>query len=150
MYPQLTHVADKTFLAMIKKLKFVYDLEKPEVEDNFPTELSKIKEHYDSRTEKEELDAVKLLIDKINVPNLLNWQTPLYDVGRNGCIALHYYVHFLRIFSFVTRGTESEGVGARSVWTRLHLCNAQPARENVGIELRVISLYDTGLTHSTI
>ena len=71
-------------------------------------------------------------------------------VGRNGCIALHYYVHFLRIFSFVTRGTESEGVGARSVWTRLHLCNAQPARENVGIELRVISLYDTGLTHSTI
>ena len=36
-------------------------------------------------------------------------------VGRNGCIALHYYVHFLRIFSFVTRGIESEGVGARSV-----------------------------------
>ena len=23
-----------------------------------------------------------------------------YTVGRNGCIALHYYVHFLRIFSF--------------------------------------------------
>ena len=36
-------------------------------------------------------------------------------VGRNGCIALHYYVHFLRIFSFVTRGIESEGVGTRSV-----------------------------------
>ena len=27
VYPQLTHVADKTFLAMIKELKFVYDLE---------------------------------------------------------------------------------------------------------------------------
>ena len=36
-------------------------------------------------------------------------------VGRNGCIALHYHVHFLRIFSFVTRGIESEGIGARSV-----------------------------------
>ena len=36
-------------------------------------------------------------------------------VGRNGCIALHYYVHLLRIFSFVTHGIESEGVGARSV-----------------------------------
>ena len=36
-------------------------------------------------------------------------------VGRNGCIALHYYVHFLRIFSFVTRGIESEGIGAISV-----------------------------------
>ena len=36
-------------------------------------------------------------------------------VGRNGCIALHYYVHFLRIFSFVTRGIESEGIGHHSV-----------------------------------
>ena len=36
-------------------------------------------------------------------------------VGRNGCIALHYYVHFLRISSFVTRGIESEGIGARSI-----------------------------------
>ena len=43
-----------------------------------------------------------------------------------GCSAMHpfrpqtrstiqYFVHFLRIFSFVTRGIESEGVGARSV-----------------------------------
>ena len=36
-------------------------------------------------------------------------------VGRTGCIALHYYVHFLRISSFVTRGIESEGIGARCV-----------------------------------
>ena len=71
-------------------------------------------------------------------------------VGRNGCIALHYYVHFLRIFSFVTRGIESEGIGARSVRSRLRLCNAQPARENVGIELKAISMYATGHTHSTI
>ena len=59
-------------------------------------------------------------------------------VGRNGCIALHYYVHFLRVFSFVTHGIESEGIGARSVRSRLRLCNAQPARENVGIELSVL------------
>ena len=39
---------------------------------------------------------------------------PTKPMIRNGCIALHYYVHFLRIFSFVTRGIESEGVGARS------------------------------------
>ena len=73
---------------MIKELKFVYDLEKPEVEDTFLTELSKIKEHYDSRTEKEELDAVKLLIDKINVPNLLNWQTPLYEMAESCDVVL--------------------------------------------------------------
>ena len=34
-------------------------------------------------------------------------------------------------------GIESEGIGARSVRSRLRLCNAQPARENVGFELRV-------------
>ena len=25
-----------------------------------------------------------------------------YGVGRNGCIALHYYVHFLRIFHMIS------------------------------------------------
>ena len=71
-------------------------------------------------------------------------------VGRNGCIALHYYVHFLRIFSFVTRGIESEGICARSVRSRLRLCNAQPARENVGIELRVTIYVCHWSTHFTI
>ena len=33
---------------------------------------------------------------------------------------------------------------------KLSLCNAQPARESVRIELRAISMYATGLTHSTI
>ena len=34
--------------------------------------------------------------------------------------------------------------------TSLRLCNAQPARENMGIELRVISLYATGLTRGLL
>ena len=38
-----------------------------------------------------------------------------FETEPNGCIALHYSVHFLRIFSFVTRGIESEGIGPRSV-----------------------------------
>ena len=71
-------------------------------------------------------------------------------VGRNGCIALHYYVHFLRIFSFVTQGIGSEGIGTRSVWSRLRFYNAQPARENVGIELRVTIYVCHWPTHSTI
>ena len=106
VYPQLTHVADKTFLAMIKELKFVYDLEKPEVEDTFLTELSKIKEHYDSRTEKEELDAVKLLIDKINVPNLLNWQTPLYEMAESCDVVLPLIL--VEDFHFVLQQTFAE------------------------------------------
>ena len=52
---------------------------------------------------------------KISLPFVQRILNSSHSVGRNGCIALHYYVHFLRIFSFVTRGIESEGIGARSV-----------------------------------
>ena len=36
----------------------------------------------------------------------------------------------IEIFSFFTLWIESEGIGARSVLSRLRLCNAQPAYEN--------------------
>ena len=91
---------------MIKEIKFVYDLEKAEVEDTFLTELSKMKEHYDSRTEKEELDAVKLLIDKINVPNLLNWQTPLYEMAESCDVVLPLVL--VEDFHFVLEETFAE------------------------------------------
>ena len=67
-------------------------------------------------------------------------------VGRNGCIALHYYVHFLRVFV----GSKVRVLMQDLYGTRLRLRNAQPARENVGIKLGAISIYATGLTHSTI
>ena len=50
IHPLLTHVAEKTFLSMMEELDFVYDLDKPDVEDTLCTELSKIKELFDSRT----------------------------------------------------------------------------------------------------
>ena len=46
---------------------------------------------------------------KTNDPDLWNCK------AGNGCIALHYSVHFLRIFSFISFSYESEGIGARSV-----------------------------------
>ena len=46
---------------------------------------------------------------KTNDPDLWNCK------AGNGCIALHYSVHFLRIFSFVSFSYEGEGIGARSV-----------------------------------
>ena len=55
-------------------------------------------------------------IDYDKTDTFKSWlRQPDTSVGRNGCKALHYYVHFLRIFSFVTHGIESEGIGARSV-----------------------------------
>ena len=74
IYPQITNVADKTFLAMIKDLKFEFDLDDIKVDTRFLSELRKITDHYDTRTSNEEVEAVKILIEKINVVNVLNWQ----------------------------------------------------------------------------
>ena len=74
IYPQITNVADKTFLTMIKDLKFEFDLDDIKVDTRFLSELRKITDHYDTRTSIEEVEAVKILIEKINVVNVLNWQ----------------------------------------------------------------------------
>ena len=50
IYPQITNVADKTFLAMIKDLKFKFDLDDINVDTRFLSELRKITDHYDIRT----------------------------------------------------------------------------------------------------
>ena len=55
-------MADKTFLEMIKDLKFEYDLDDVRVDTRFHSELRKIMDHYDTRASIEEADADKLLI----------------------------------------------------------------------------------------
>ena len=77
-------MADKTFLEMIKDLKFEYDLDDVRVGTRFHSKLRKIMDHYDTRASIEEADAVKLLIEKINVVNVLNWQ-PYFDVMALQC-----------------------------------------------------------------
>ena len=84
IYPQILNVADKTFLAMIKDLKFEYDLDNISVDTCFLSELREITDHYDTRTPSEEVEAVKLLIEKINVVNTLNWQ-PYFDAMALQC-----------------------------------------------------------------
>ena len=74
IYPQITNVADKTFLAMIKVLKFEFDLDDISVDTRFLSVLRKIIDHYDTCTSNEEVEAVKILIEKINVVNVLSWR----------------------------------------------------------------------------
>ena len=64
IYPQITNVADKTFLAMIKDLKLEFDLDDINVDNRFLSELRKITNHYDTHTSAEEVEAVKFLIEK--------------------------------------------------------------------------------------
>ena len=69
---------------MIKEILFQYDLDNPVLELKFQSELSKIVKHYDSLTIAEEAEAVKLLMGKINIPNVYNW-IPIFNEVATGC-----------------------------------------------------------------
>ena len=69
---------------MIKEIPFQYDLDNPVLELNFQSELSKIVKHYDSLTIAEEAEAVNILLEKINIPNVYNW-IPIFNEMATGC-----------------------------------------------------------------
>ena len=69
---------------MIKETPFQYDLNNPVVELKFQSELIKIVKHYDSLTFAEEAEAVKILMGKINIPNVFNW-IPIFNEMATGC-----------------------------------------------------------------
>ena len=54
------------------------------MELKFQSELSKIVKHYDSLTFAEEAEAVKILMGKINIPNVFNW-IPIFNELAAGC-----------------------------------------------------------------
>ena len=84
LYPQLSNAADKSYLEMIKEIPFQYDLDNPVLELKFQSELSKIVKHNDSLTIAEEAEAVKILMGKINIPNVFNW-IPIFSEMATGC-----------------------------------------------------------------
>ena len=69
---------------MIKEIPFQYDLNNSVVELKFQSELSKIVKRYDSLTIAEEAEAVKILLGKINIPNVYNW-IPIFNEMATGC-----------------------------------------------------------------
>ena len=77
-------MADKSYLEIIRDIPFQYDLENPAVELKFQSELSKIVKHYDSLTISEEAEAVKILMEKINIPTVVNW-IPVFNEMAAGC-----------------------------------------------------------------
>ena len=69
---------------MIKEIPFQYNLDNPVLRLKFQSELSKIVKHYDSLTIAEEAEAVKILLGKINIPNVYNW-IPIFTEMATGC-----------------------------------------------------------------
>ena len=82
LYPQLSNAADKSYLEMIKESPSQYDLDNPVLELKFQSELSN--KHYDSLTIAEEAEAVKILLENINIPNVYNW-IPIFNEMATGC-----------------------------------------------------------------
>ena len=76
LYPQLSNVANKSYPEMIKEIPFQCYLENP---------VNKIVYHYDSLTPAEGAEAVKILMGKINITAVFNWQ-PVFNemaIGRD-------------------------------------------------------------------
>ena len=71
-------------MRLTKEIPFQYDLDNPVVESKFQSKLFKIVKHYDSLTIAEEAEAVKILMGKINIPNVYNW-IPIFNEMATGC-----------------------------------------------------------------
>ena len=100
---------------MIKEIPFQYDLDNPVVELKFQSELSKIVKHYYSLTIAEEAEAVKILIGKINIPNVYNW-IPIFNEMATGCdvpIPVTTFNNFRFVFS--TCFEDARRSGARTI-----------------------------------
>ena len=106
IYPQITNVADKTFLAMVKDLKFEYDLDDISIDTRFLSKLCKITDHYDTRTSNEEVEAVKIPIEKINVVNVFNWQPYFHAMALQCDIQLP--ISAVKDFRFLIQHTIAE------------------------------------------
>ena len=91
---------------MIKDLKFEFDLDDIKVDTRFLSELRKITDHYDTRTSVEEVEAVKLLIEKINVVNVLNWQPYFHTMALQCDIQLP--ISAVKDFRFLIQQTIAE------------------------------------------
>ena len=84
LYPQLSNAAHKSYLEMIKEIPLQYNLDNPVVKLKFQSDLSKIIKQYDSLAISEEAEAVKILLGKINIPNVYNW-IPIFNEMATGC-----------------------------------------------------------------
>ena len=91
---------------MMKDLKFEFDLGDINVDTRFLSELHKITDHYDTRASNEEVEAVKILVEKINVVNVLNWQ-PFFDPMALQC-EIQLPISAVKDFQFLIQQTIAE------------------------------------------
>ena len=80
IWPQTEDVTERTFVEAVKDLPFQYDFENAEIEQKTFTAISNIHSHYTNRAEGDDAKAVKLLMDKLNDPERINWNARLQTI----------------------------------------------------------------------
>ena len=88
IWPQTVSVADKTFLEAICDLYVQYDMSDAMVEQQTFTNLMNVHRHYTHRTQEDNDKAIKILLDKINDPEKINWHPRFYKTLAECDIAL--------------------------------------------------------------
>ena len=76
------------------------------VDTRILSELHYDTDHYDTRTSIEEVEAVKILIEKINVVNVLNWQPYFHAMALQCDIQLP--ISAVKDFRFLIQQTIAE------------------------------------------
>ena len=76
--PQTISVADKTFLEAIRDLYVQYDMSGATVEQQTFIDLMDIHRYYTHRTQEDNDKAIKILLDKINDREKINWHPRFY------------------------------------------------------------------------
>ena len=71
-------MADKTFLEAIRDLYVQFDMSDATVEQQTFTDLMNIHRHYTHCTQEDNDKAIKILSDKINDPEKINWHPGFY------------------------------------------------------------------------
>ena len=79
IWPQTVSVADKTFLEAIRDLHVQYNISDATVEQQTFSELMNIHRHYTHRTQEDNDKAIKILLEKINDPEKINWHPRFYE-----------------------------------------------------------------------
>ena len=99
IWPQTEDVADRTSLEAVRDLPFQYDLENIEVEQKTFTAISNIHSHYTDRAEGDDVKAVKILMEKLNDPEHINWTARFHEILRK--LNMTFPVENIREFRFV-------------------------------------------------
>ena len=109
-------IAGKTFLEAIRDIHIQYDMSDATVELQTITDLMNIHRHYTHRTEEDNDKTIKILLEKINDPEKIDWHPRFYKTLAKCDIALPLVdlVDFRYVLMYTFQGAYTEIANLKS------------------------------------